>query len=192
MALHKKHKQYSKYEIFFKKFFTLRVFLAGIIVLLLLFLFTDFIKGTILVIIFIPMAVVSQRVSRFIPHINLETVTAGALLLTYMYNPVIGSIFTMTVGMYALIKASFVRFLMIINLTHSVMTLFIMILFKNLDFSAYFIIGILVKNLISYVAFVFLDPDQIQNIIHRISHTIFNIAIYRLFFILIYRVINLI
>ena len=58
----------------------------------------------------------------------------------------------------------------------------------NLSFSTVFIFGILFKNLTGLIIYYFTDPNQIQNVVYRTTHTIWNLAIVRLLFILIFNV----
>jgi len=179
-------KTFKRYELLVRRHLTVRNFFLGISFLILFFLYKNVVKGIFLAITFIPLAVVTIRASRFIPHVNIESVTASSLLLAYLYGPNLASIFALVAGMYGLFKANFIRFLLIVNWIHLIMTLYLMSLLKGLSFDMYFIIGILLKNLISFLILLVLDPDQIQNITHRITHTIWNLAIARLLFLVIY------
>jgi hypothetical protein len=191
-----KNKQYQKVNKILRKYLTLRYLIIGIIIIVLLLIFEDFVKGIILTAIFIPMGVYSVRATRFVNYITLETVSASAILMGFMFGPIIGFFFGLFVLMFSYIKSSVTKLTAVVDcfLTGfaGIVPFVIKNFFPSISFSSAFIVGILTKNIIGWIVFIFLDPDQLQNITYRTTHIIWNIVIVRLLFILIYNVINLI
>lgn len=166
--------------------------MLAIILILALSIFTDIFKAAILILIFTPSIVYTLRASKFIPHLNIETLSASTLLLGYLHGPMIAFIFALAAGMYGLLKSNFIRYLMIVRIIVTAIVGAIMAFFTSMNFNTNFIVGILVMNVLLYFIYMVIDPDIIQNYTHRASHLIWNLLVVRFIFILIYDLIVLI
>ncbi len=150
-------------------------------------------KAIILIAIFTPLVVFSLQISKFVKHINVELLSASTLLLGYLHGPIIATVFCFLAGFYGSFKISFIRFLMIVRIVITALIGFFMTFFKdNLDFNTYFIIGIVVMNIVAFFVYLVIDPDPIQNYTHRISHLLWNLTVVRLVYIVIYNLVTII
>ena len=181
----------KRIERLFKKYFKVKYVLISLIAILLLSLFNNIFKALILIAIFLPLVVWTFQVSRFIPHINIETLSASTLLLGYIFGPLVALIFGLSAGMFGLFKANFIRYLMVVRIIVTALVGFGMAFFTNIDFNLNFIIGILAMNIILYFIYLVIDPDPIQNVTHRASHLLWNLFLVRFIFVALYYLINL-
>ena len=150
-------------------------------------------KAIILIAIFTPLVVFSLQISKFIKHMNVELLSASTLLLGYLHGPIVATVFCFLAGFYGSFKISFIRFLMIVRIFITAFVVLILTFFSNrLDFSTYFIIGIIVMNIVAFFVYLVIDPDPVQNYTHRASHLIWNLTVVRLVYLAIYTIINLI
>ena len=156
-------------------------------------MFTNFMKAIILIAIFTPLVVFSLQISKFIKHMNVELLSASTLLLGYLHGPIVATVFCFLAGFYGSFKISFIRFLMIVRIFITAFVVLIMTFFSDrLDFSTYFIIGIIVMNIVAFFVYLVIDPDPIQNYTHRISHLLWNLTVVRLVYLAIYTIITII
>jgi len=146
-------------------------------------------KAIILIAIFTPLVVYSLQISKFVKHINVEVLSASTLLLGYLHGPIVATVFCFLAGFYGSFKISFIRFLMIVRIVITAIIGLILTFFRdNLDFSTYFIVGILVMNVVAFFVYLVIDPDPIQNYTHRISHLLWNLSVVRLVYIAIFNI----
>jgi hypothetical protein len=176
----KKNAQLKKY---LDKYFKLRYLLLLAIGILALALFSDFMIVVILMVAFLPVIAWSQILSKIIPHINVDLLSGVSALLGYLYGPWITLVYTIFAGFYALYKSSFIRYLQVVRVIFVGLTNFVMAYFTDMSFNQYFIIGILIQNVILYFVYSVLDPDPIQNYTHRGTHLLSNLLIIRYIFV---------
>lgn len=186
-----KQKIKEKYTLLAKKYLDTKKILIIFILLILILMFSKAFKGILLLLILIPLTKYSIRLTAFVPHVTLETYTGSALLMAYIYGPVAGALTALVLGIYGYFSNSITKFLALLNVFVATFTsLFIGFLVQhkliNFGFTKTFIIGIILNNIISYFVFLVFDPDQIQNIIYRTTHVIWNCFISQLFFTLLY------
>jgi hypothetical protein len=154
-------------------------------------MFSKALKGILLLVFFLPLAKYSVKVTQFVPHITLETYTGSSIMMAFLYGPIVGSISALVLGFYGYLSNSISKFLAFINVFVAALTCFLVgillsngILPKN-NFELVFVIAIVFNNLVAYLAFLYADPDQIQNVVYRTTHLFWNSLISRLFFSLI-------
>jgi len=188
---HEKEKNKEKYNKFVKKYFTLKRVLLFVIILVLVMMFSKALKGILLLVLFFPLAKYSVKVTAFVPHVTLEQYTSSTIFLAYLYGPMVGALAGLVLGLYGYLSNSISKFLALTNVVVAALTgLVIGILkdgmLKTFSFYWVFVIGILFFNVVAYLVFLYVDPDQIQNVSYRVSHLFFNGLISVLFFNLLY------
>ncbi|MEM3374609.1 MAG: hypothetical protein QXE31_05305 [Candidatus Woesearchaeota archaeon] len=191
-----KQKLKEKYTQLAKKYLDTKKILVIFIALILILMFSKAFKGILLIILFIPLVHYSVRITRFVPHITLETYTGSAILMAYLYGPAAGALSALVLGIYGYFSNGVTKFLALLNVFVATLTGFVfgfLVQHKllNLGFSSTFFVAILFNNIVSYFVFLVFDPDQIQNVIYRITHVIWNGFISILFFTLLYNLYNL-
>jgi len=189
--VYNKKKIKKKYSKLIEKYFSMKWILVVLILLFLMLLFSQAFKGILLLIVLIPLAKYTVRITKFINYITLETYTGSAILFGYIYGPVAGLLTALLLGLYAYLSNSVTKFLALMNVFITAITGFVVGYFGHMGFSTVFIYAILLNNIIAYVIFFFLDPDQLQNVIYRITHVLWNIGLVRLLFVLIFNIYNL-
>ena len=189
--VYNKKKIKKKYSKLIEKYLTTKWILIVLLLLFLLLLFSQAFKGILLLVALVPLAKYSVRVTRFVNYITLETYTASAILFGYIYGPVPGLLTGLFLGLYGYLSNSVTKFLALMNVFVAAVTAFVVGYFGSMNFSIFFIFAILLFNIIAYIVFFFLDPDQLQNITYRITHVLWNIGVVRLIFMLIFDLYNL-
>lgn len=187
----------ERYSKLIKKNLTAKRILIILLVLFVLLIFYKAFRGIILLILFIPMAKYSVRVTAFVNYVTLETYTASTILMAYLFGPLAGLLTGLFLGTYAYLVNSITKFLALLNVVVAATTgvfigFLVSVFIKDMSFSHAFIWGMLFNNLVAYILFVFMDPDQIQNVTYRTTHIIWNIFIVRLVFILIFNLYSMI
>ncbi|MEM2131319.1 MAG: hypothetical protein QXR96_02245 [Candidatus Woesearchaeota archaeon] len=193
--INNKQKIKEHYTKLAKKYLDTKKVLIIFIVLVFILMFSKAFKGILLLIIFIPLVQYSIRLTKFVPYVTLETYTGSAILMAYIYGPLAGSLTALFLGIYGYFINGITKFLALLNVFVATFTGFLigfLIQHKilNFGFTTTFIIAIIINNIISYFVFL-IDPDQIQNITYRVTHTLWNCFISQLFFSLLYYIYNL-
>jgi len=171
-------------------YFTTRNVLIAIICAIILIAYKDLLKTLILLAIFIPLGVESLRISRFIPSIDIEIVSGGALLIGYLQGPLPAFIFGIVAGFYGMVKANHIRFFKVVKFVITAIVAAGMAFFNELSFNMCFIIGIILINGVGFIIFTILDPSPLENLMHRGSHTIWNLLVVRFLFVAIYDILK--
>lgn len=198
MSSEEKQRTKEKYNRLIKKYFTVKRILVVVIILIVILMFSKAFKGILLLFLFFPLAKYSVKITAFVPHITLEQYTSGTLTMAYIYGPVIGALSGLVLGLYGYLSNSISKFLALTNVFVAALVGFVIGylvkggMLQNTPFSTVFIIGIVMFNAIAYLVFLYLDPDQLQNVAYRISHLFFNGLISVLFFDLLFRLYSLI
>ena len=104
MAVNKKQKE--KYNRVVKKYITTKNVLLFLIALVLFMIFSNALKGILLLIFLFPLSRLTVKVTAFVPHITLEQYTSGTLLMTYLYGPSVGALSGLSLGLYGYLSNS--------------------------------------------------------------------------------------
>lgn len=176
-----------------KKFFNARVILTGLLLLFVLMFFKDLLKGVLLTVIFVPMAVLTTRWGKLIPHMTPETITASSIFMGFLFGGKIGFLFGIIVGLYAYTKNSCINlnFFTLVLMAGLCGILADVLKSRGMDFLWAFGITIMVRNLVGLPLYMFiLFPNPPENILQHAFHAFFNIAIVMPVFYLLYNVVT--
>jgi hypothetical protein len=175
---------------FFKKYLKFKYVLIAIILAILFSMYKGVFKAGVLMVAFTPLIVYSMRVSKFIPNLNIELLSATSLLLGYLFGSIPTLIFSLVAGFYGIYKANYVTYLFIIRIiVTAIITALMPILFK-IEFNLYFILGILIMNVVLYFIYLVVDPDPVQNTTHRVSHLFWNLLVVRFIYVALYGLVS--
>ena len=174
-----------------KEKLTIRNMIIGGIILFVILILSNVVKGLLLLIVFFPMALYTVQLTRFVDGVTLETYTASSIVMAYLYGPKIGMICAFLLTAWSYFGNGIVKlraYLQIMyNTISGYITGYIAFANHNLSFSTVFILSILINNGIAFVFnHLWFDPDKLSNIMYRITHMLLNIGIYRLIFELFY------
>ncbi|MBN1502277.1 hypothetical protein JW930_01930 [Candidatus Woesearchaeota archaeon] len=154
----------------------LRFILLG---LLLLAVFHSYIVQIVLMLMLAILGVYSLRVTRMVPHISVETISASAILFGYLYGWQVGLAFGVIVGIAGYIMISLMKLTTIVNALFMGLCGVLAALFHNLNFSfqGAFIVSFTIRAFLGYPTFSTLNPGLVENIMHSFGDALFNIAI---------------
>ncbi|MFH0876556.1 MAG: hypothetical protein V1859_11575 [archaeon] len=189
----KEHKEKTKFELkiekTLRKYLTFRYILIGIIGFILFLLYTDYFKGLFLMVIFLPLALYTTRITKFIEGVTIETHTASTVLMGFLYGPQIGELCGFILTGWAYIGNGVAKVRAYLDIGYTILAGYIAgwLSLKGLSFGMTFTLAILAKNIFSFLLnHFFFDPDKMSNLTYRISHLFLNVLIYRLFFEVLY------
>ncbi|MFH2021469.1 MAG: hypothetical protein ABIJ34_08720 [archaeon] len=159
---------------FLRKNFKL-IILAGIAMIL----FNRYVILIVLTAIFTVMGVETQKISRIVPHINVETITPSSILIGYLYGWKIGLLFGLGLGMYSFFRVSLIKLTSITSALLMALSAVLADLFKSLGFSFYiaFIIVMVIRSNIGFFLFNQINPDMLENFMHGYVEGLFHIFI---------------
>jgi hypothetical protein len=175
---------------FFRRYFKLRFIIIIVIFILLFLLYKGFFKAAILMLIFTPTVVYSMRISKFIPNLNIEVLSASSLLIGYLYGPIPAAFFAIVVGFFGIFKSNYVTYLFIVRIICTALVAAIMSFYTSINFNLNFILGILLMNVILWFVYLVIDPDPLQNVTHRISHLFWNLLVVRFIYVALYELVK--
>lgn len=192
------YKQKEKYNKLVKKFLNTKNVLIFAILLLVFLMFSSAFKGILLVILFLPLARYSVKITAFVPHVTLEQYTSSTIFIAYIYGPIAGALSGIVLGLYGYLSNGISKFLALVNVVVAALTGFMIGTFvksgfmTTWSFSSSFILGIVIFDVIAFIVFYFVDPDKLQNLTYRSSHVFFNGLISVIFFNFFYILFNMI
>ncbi len=154
--------------------------MIGLILLILFFLYKDLVKAIVLTIVFVPLAVLSTKFGKIIPHMTPETVTASAIMMGYLFGGKIGFLFGLFVGLYAYTKNSCINlnFLTLIIMSACCGVLASFLESRGMNFLWAFGTTIVIRNAVGLPLYMFvIFPAPAENIMQHAFHALFNLAI---------------
>lgn len=163
-----------------------------LVLLISLIIFHQYIVLISLLIFFGVIGLFSFKITRYIPHISVETVTASSVFLGYVYGWKIGLGFGIIAGMYGYIKNSMVKLKPIINVLLMGLCGVIGAIFASLNYSfiVSYMLTFVIRIILNFLVFPLIEPDMFENVLHGLGDPIFNMLITFQFMNLIYIVLS--
>ncbi|MBD3202859.1 hypothetical protein GF327_01075 [Candidatus Woesearchaeota archaeon] len=168
----------------------IRLLLAGIIALILL---NDFIVLITLFILLGFAGVYSLLATRMVPHISIESISASAILLGYIYNWQIAVLFALIFGAYGFIKISRLNLISITMILFMCLSGVLGNLFASLGYDTFwiaFVISFTIRSLLSFPVMQVVNPNMVKNFTHAVGDWMFNVFVTIHFIRLIYQVLS--
>ena len=164
----------NEIEIIIRKNF--KFLLLGAISLL---IFHQYIVLILLLIFFTILGVMTLKVSQLVPHISIESVSASAILLGYVWDWKIALAFGVVVGLFGYTKISQLRLKAIVSTLFMGLSGVMGDLFHTMGYSFFwtFIIIYLIRSNLGFFVFYMLEPNVTENIMHSYGDAIFNVLI---------------
>jgi len=125
------------------------------------------------------LSLLTIKISRIVPHISIESVSASSILIGYIWGWKFGLGFGLAIGFYGYAKEGLLKLKSIINVLLMGLGGVIASIFFSLSYSfllAYmlcFVIRLILNNLI----FPLVESDVFENMIHGFGDPIFNMLI---------------
>lgn len=121
----------------------------------------------------------SFKVSRYVPHISVESVTASSVLLGFLYGWKIGMGFGIVFGLYGYANNSMIKLKSIINSLLMGICGVIASIFAALDYSFLmtYMLTFAIRIALNFMIFPLVEPDMFENTIHGLGDPLFNMMI---------------
>jgi hypothetical protein len=149
--------------------------LAAIIIVI----FNKYIILMIALIIFAFLGIFTIKISRMVPHISAETVTASSILIGYLWGWQIGLAFGIIVGFAGYVNASQMNITTIICSLLMGLCGILGSLFHNLGYQFWvaFILAYVIRANLSFFLISMVNPNTFENILHSYVESVFNIVV---------------
>jgi len=137
--------------------------------------------------------IASLKVTRLMPHISIETISASAVLMGFVWGWKIGLIFGFVVGLYGYVNISLIKLKPIINVILMGLCGICGALFHSLgyEFRWAFFMTFVVRLILNNIIFPLVESDFFENLMHGVGDPIFNMLITSQLMYLLYKLILL-
>jgi len=171
----KKPKKKFSIQTWLKKNF--KFIIAGLIAII---IFNKYIILIVLMIVLGYVGLVSMKLAKLVPHIQVETVNASAILIGYAWGWELGFLFGVIVGIVGFVNASQIKLTTIIAALFMGLSGVLAELFfsMGINFFVSFSIIQFIRGVITYPIFSTIGGDPIESAIHSIFDPLFNIFVY--------------
>ncbi|MEM2131215.1 MAG: hypothetical protein QXR96_01700, partial [Candidatus Woesearchaeota archaeon] len=174
-----------------KKYLTLRNVLIFALVFILYLMFSNLAKAIIFMLIFSPICIISIKVSRIIPHANLQVITPLTLLLSYLYGFPVGFIFGTILGLYfwstAYSISQFVLMEVFLNAIVAFLASYVKTNFSLTFTLAYFVVMI-IQKILYFTVGLLIGGNPMENSLHTLTSSINHLVILPSFIFLFYNI----
>jgi hypothetical protein len=182
-------KKYNPLEL--KKYFSLRNVLIMLLVLCLYFIIPNYIQAIILMVIFYPISVFTVRTTKYFRGIGIETITPFTIFLGYRYGWQIALFFGFGIGTYIWSQVGMnQKTLMqcIMNAVAAFLGFWAAGWFPG-NFVLGYVVAITIRNIMTFVVFLLVNPDVFNNLSHLVSDVVWNTLILTVFMNLLYQLV---
>jgi len=179
MAEKKKHKQAKKELKGIRKYLTLRNLLIAAIFIFIYIMFSDIAEAIFFVVIFVPVGILSIKLTRVLPHMDMETLTTCSFFLGYLYGWPVGVFFGLVLGSYIWMTAfSFSQFVMMSVFLNAVAALLgFMFAGYGWAFPLAYMIGMGIRNALYFGVGWIIGGDPVGNTIHTFTAILTNMIL---------------
>ena len=150
------------------------------------------VQPIILIIIFYPIALFSTKASKFAKTINLELITSFTIFLAYLYGFKWAFFFGVILGTIMWSQTS-LNSMTLINCGTYVFAAYFgslaAIWFPAPNFITGYLVAVTLKNIATFLVFLFLNPSPIENIMHTFAEFLTNTIIAPVFLNMLYKLI---
>jgi len=153
-----------------------KLLLLGVISLI---LFHNYLVFILLFFIFGIIGMASLKITSIVPHISIETISASAVFIGYVWGWKFGLAFGVLFGFYGYLKLSLIKLKTIINMLLMGICGVVAAIFASLDYSftTAFMLTFVIRIVLNNIIFPLVEPDMMENLIHSFGDPIFNMLI---------------
>lgn len=121
----------------------------------------------------------SLQITRMMPHLSIETISASATLIGYLWGWKFGFAFGFLIGLYGYIKISLIKLKPIINTILMGTCGIVAHMFSSLDYNFRwaFFLTFAVRMVLNIIIFPLIESDHFENLMHGVGDPIFNMLI---------------
>ncbi|MBN2422890.1 hypothetical protein JXB41_06700 [Candidatus Woesearchaeota archaeon] len=163
-----------------------------IIIVIILIVFHKYVVRILLCLVLGFIGIKSLEVTRFVPYISIESLTASAILISFLYSWQLAVVFSIIFGTYGYIKISRFNLISITQIMLMCLSSVVSSLLASLDkpFFISYILIFLGKSILSYPIMELVNPNPAKNLTHALGDGFFNMFITVHFMNLIYTLLN--
>ena len=176
----KNRKKQAKKEIpGIKKYLTLRNLLITALFVVVYLMFSNLAKAIFFVVIFVPIGILSIKLTRVLPHMDMDTLTTCSFFLGYLYGWPIGVFFGLVIGSYIWMTAfSFSQFVMMSVFLNAISAV-IGFVFAGYGwaFPMAYMIGMVIRNTLYFGIGWIIGGDPVGNTIHTFTAVLTNMIL---------------
>src|SRR3989344_334947 len=125
------------------------------------------------------LGIISLQVTRLIPHVSIETISASSILLGYLWGWKLGLAFGVIFGLYGYMKISLIKLKTIIAAMLMGICGVIAAIFASLgySFASAYLLTFLIKMGLNQIIFPLVESNMTENFIRSFGDPIFNMLI---------------
>jgi len=153
-----------------------KLYILGLIGLI---LFRKYIIQIILFLIFGVIGMQSLKVTRMVPHVSVETITASSILFGYVWGWKLGFSFGVCFGIFGYIQVSMLKDTTILNSLFMGFCGILGDLFHSMGmtFVWAFVLAFVIRSNLGFLVYSIIKPDIIENLMHSYGDALFNVLI---------------
>ncbi len=169
----------KKYYDNLKKYLTLRNALIAAFLVLIYAMFSNIAKALLFMALFVPLGIMSIKVTRMMPHSDIETLTSCSFFLGYLFGWPVGVFFGTILGAYIWMTAYSLSQFVLLELFLNGLTAVMAHLFYSFgwEFKTAYFIGMVIRNALYFILGLAIGGDPIENTIHSITAVITNMVL---------------
>ncbi|MFH0874806.1 MAG: hypothetical protein V1859_02625 [archaeon] len=178
-----------------KKYFTIRNGLLLLLLFVLYLFIPKYVQAITLMIIFYPICLFTVKTTKYVKNMGIETLTTFSIFLGYLYGWQIAMFFGLVIGGYIWSQAGLVTK----TLVQILMTGFAGYLGYWVhgltwlpNFFWAYIFAVTIRNILTFVIFIPVNPEPVANFMHLVSDIVWNTLILSTFINMLYNLIMLI
>ena len=174
-----------------KKYLTVRNILVVALLLLLYILFPKFVQPIVLILVFYPISLFSARTTKYIKFLTTETITPFTIFLAYLYGWQWGVFFGFILGTFIWSQTAMNQLTFVECITYIFAAYFgyLASIWFPSNFLLGYVVAVSLRNLITFIIFLFFNPSLVENISHTIQAVIMNTIIMPIFLNLLYQLV---
>jgi hypothetical protein len=174
----KTRKEFYPFDI--KKYLTLKNALILLILAFLYLMFPKYIQAVVLMFIFYPISVFTVRTTKYMRGMGIETITPFTLFLSYLYGWEIALFFGFGIGTYIWSQAGMNQKTMaqcLMNAFCAFIGIWMRHTFPAWTFATAYVVAVMIRNVLTYLIFIPVNPDKVGNLTHFLSDIAWNTII---------------
>ncbi|AJF60925.1 TPA: hypothetical protein HA239_03215 [Candidatus Woesearchaeota archaeon] len=171
----------SKKKIDFRKYLNLRNVLIALVILLVALIWSRYVTGILLVIVFAPITFITVRYAKMVPHISIESNTAMSCFIGYIFGPIVGLFYGLAVGGFSYVMNSFVSITYVSTIILAGVAGFLtgtMHSAFGMPFATAYFAAIIIRTVIAFPWFTMVGISPFESFTHQTSQMFFNLVIY--------------
>jgi hypothetical protein len=183
----------KNYPFDIKKYLNLRNILLILFLAIIYFVFPKYVQPIILIIAIYPLSLLSVKTSKYVKTLNVEILTPMTIFIGYVYGWQWAMFYGFVLGSYMWSQTSLNSMTFVNCITYIFSAYFgylAHIWFPN-NFILGYIIAVSIRNVITFIMFLFFNPSLFENITHTLSEVMTNTLLAPIFLNLLYKLIML-